>query len=321
MQNNYFFKKHRLKIFIFLAFLSLFTRIINLSFVNKVIFDEVHFGKFITQYLRNEYFFDIHPPLGKLLLSGIAKLTKLNPATNFSSIGLVFPPTTPIAALRFLPALMGALLIPLIFLFAEILIRSPRAGLIASTIILFDNAFVVQSRLISLDMLMLFFIILTLYSYLRSKPTYKPFWLFLSGISGGLAGSTKWIGLTGLAIVYVLLIIEYISIRNSCDKLSLKRLCLLIFTLIFIPFIIYYTIFVIHFKLLNKPGEGNAFMSKEFNASFYGDKIKRGPSLFKKFIELKRPIVGEAYYQRMLDFHSGLLNPISTEKIGLWKKE
>jgi len=42
---------------------------------------------------------------------------------------------------------------------------------------------------------------------------------------------------------------------------------------------------------------------------------------YKKFIELKRPIVGEAYYQRMLDFHSGLLNPISTEKIGLWKKE
>lgn len=31
---------------------------------------------------------------------------------------------------------------------------------------------------------------------------------------------------------------------------------------------------------------------------------------YKKFIELKRPIVGEAYYQRMLDFHSGLLNPI-----------
>jgi hypothetical protein len=42
---------------------------------------------------------------------------------------------------------------------------------------------------------------------------------------------------------------------------------------------------------------------------------------YKKFIEYKRPIVGEDYYQRMIDFHSGLLKPISKDKIGLWKKE
>ncbi len=42
---------------------------------------------------------------------------------------------------------------------------------------------------------------------------------------------------------------------------------------------------------------------------------------YKRFIELKRPAVGEAYYQKMLDFHSGLLKPISKDKIGLWQKE
>lgn len=41
---------------------------------------------------------------------------------------------------------------------------------------------------------------------------------------------------------------------------------------------------------------------------------------YRKFLEIKRPLIGEAFYQRTLDFHSGLLKPISTDKIGLWKQ-
>lgn len=50
-------------------------------------FDEVHFGAFAGQYIRREYYFDVHPPLAKMLNALSAWLAGFNGDFGFENIG------------------------------------------------------------------------------------------------------------------------------------------------------------------------------------------------------------------------------------------
>ncbi|GIV26784.1 MAG: hypothetical protein KatS3mg027_0598 [Bacteroidia bacterium] len=80
-------------------------------------------------------------------------------------------------------------------------------------------------------------------------------------------------------------------------------------------------ILVIHYEDLMKSTAEVIRKTCHFLEVNYFPEMLNYQETYRKFIELKRPLVGEEYYKRTLDFHSGLLKPISTEKIGIWKKE
>jgi dolichyl-phosphate-mannose-protein mannosyltransferase len=96
--------------------LSFATRLYKIATPDQVVFDEVHFGKFASYYLRRTYFFDVHPPLGKMLLAGVGWLMGYDGSFLFDNIGDSYVENkVPYVAYRLFTATCGALTVPLIF--------------------------------------------------------------------------------------------------------------------------------------------------------------------------------------------------------------
>jgi dolichyl-phosphate-mannose-protein mannosyltransferase len=256
---------------------------------NETVFDEVHFGKFISGYFTHEYFFDIHPPLGKLLISGMGYLAGFQPGFSFAEIGQKFPDNTYLW-LRLLPTLAGVLL-PLIFFFLVLRLGLSRiAAFSAAMLVVFENAILVQSRFILLDSFLLLFGFSALLAYFKYAQENKILYLFLSGVLAALSLSVKWTGVTFLTLIIILEIIRLVKEKNGLFLLR-NLMALLI-----LPFAIYFSIFAIHLGLLTKSGPGDAFMSLGFQKTLAGSTVNaegyRPLGLMAKFVELNLKMYG-----------------------------
>ena len=250
--------------------LGLATHFLFFGHPNQTVFDEVHFGKFVSGYYTHEYYFDIHPPLGKLLIAGFGKLFDFRPEFSFAEIGDEFPDSK-YMALRFLPSLAGSLLPAIIFLLASQLGFSRRSAFVAGILIALENGLLVQTRFMLMDGFLLLFGFLSLLFYFKSRSSLmaNSYWL-LAALFAGLAASIKWTGLTFLAVI---VIIEAVKIWRE-KKFS--PITSAVAKLLVIPFAVYFSVFALHFALLDKPGPGDAYMSQEFHEK----------NVLKKFVEL-----------------------------------
>lgn len=289
-------------LFAILAALAFTVHFAFLDCPNQTIFDEVYFGKFAAAYFSHEYYFDIHPPLGKLIIAAWAKLANFNLVFGFDKIGeaansqLFF-------TLRFLPAFFGSLFVLLFSWFAYLATKSKRVALIAGALILLDNAFLVQSKIIAIDIFLLFFEILTFCFFLlcQKQKSFGAKWLAflaLAGIGFGLTISIKWTGLAAGGIIAIILsakifskkIAEWLSPENYAVSkiIRLKEAIASILVISIVGFVVYLIPFYIHFNLLAKSGPGGAFMSASFQSELKNG-IENTPnplSFWKKFKEL-----------------------------------
>ena len=67
--------------------LTLWTRFHKVDQPAWVCWDETHFGKMGSWYINRTFFFDVHPPLGKMLIGAVGHLTGYNGTFPFDKPG------------------------------------------------------------------------------------------------------------------------------------------------------------------------------------------------------------------------------------------
>src|SRR3989344_2684401 len=126
-----------------LTVISILMHFLFLNYPAQVVFDEVWFGRYASAYFTHEYYFDLHPPLGKLLIAGVAKLSGFQGGFDFDHIGETFN-TGYIVMMRFLPALLGSIIPLLIYLLLKKMGCSKKTAFFGAFLIVFDNALLTQ---------------------------------------------------------------------------------------------------------------------------------------------------------------------------------
>ncbi|ODQ64120.1 PMT-domain-containing protein [Nadsonia fulvescens var. elongata DSM 6958] len=264
-----------------LAFVSRFYRI---TYPSQVVFDEVHFGKFASYYLQRTYFFDLHPPFAKLMIAAVGYLVGYNGDFKFDNIGESYiTNNVPYVAYRSLPAILGSLTVPIVFLTMKESGFSLPASILSACLILFDNAHVGETRLILLDAALIISVALSIYCYVRfSKLRDQVFsygwwkWLVLTGISLSCVISTKYVGVFTFVTIGLAVSIDLWNLLDIRKGLTLKEFSrhfvARTLALIVLPFCIFLFWFWVHFAILTKSGPGDSFMSPEFQETL-GDNI------------------------------------------------
>ncbi|KAI0050961.1 glycosyltransferase family 39 protein [Auriscalpium vulgare] len=259
-------------------------RFYKINHPDQVVFDEVHFGKFAAYYILREYYFDVHPPFAKLLFGFAGWFVGFDGHFSFENIGDNYTENhVPYVGMRALPAILGSLTVPVVY---AIMKESGYGTVIAAfsaSIVLFDNAHVAQSRLILLDATLVFFMSLTIYSYVRfRKLRYVSFspewwgWLLATGVFMACTWGSKVNGiLTVLAIGAAVLVDlwDLLDIRQTGHTMDnfTRHFAARAFGLILVPLIVYLSFFWVHFAILVKSGPGDTFMSPQFQESLTGN--------------------------------------------------
>lgn len=246
--------------------------------------DETHFGKMGSWYINRTFFFDVHPPLGKMLIGLSGALTGYNGTYPFEKPGDKYNGTA-YEGMRIFCTTLGALIVPMSFDTVHEMTRSVHAALLSASYILFDVGLITLNQYILLDPILLFFMSASVWGMVKVRKCTVAnqsfqlnwwFWLFFTGSM--LAGtiSVKFVGL------FVVLLAGLYTVDDLWTELgdlakpvlsTVKQLLGRAVALIAWPVFLYLLFFFIHLSVLNRTGNGDGFYSSAFQSRLIGNSL------------------------------------------------
>jgi dolichyl-phosphate-mannose-protein mannosyltransferase len=258
-------------------------RVYKIYLPTSVVFDEVHFGGFATKYIKGKFFMDVHPPLAKMLIALTGWLAGFDGSFDFKEIGKDYiEPGVPYVAMRMFPAICGILAVPCMYFTLKAVGCRTATSAMGAGLVIFENGLLTQARLILLDSPLVFGTAFTALAFnaftnqheLGPKKAFSLswwFWLLMTGLGLGITVSIKWVGLFTIAWVGSLTLVQLWVLlgdnKNVTMNIWFKHLMARVLSLIVLPATFYMAMFAIHFLCLSNPGDGDGFMSSEFQAT------------------------------------------------------
>ena len=246
------------------------------SYYTGMYFDELYHGRTAYEHLHNlSPYENSHPPLGKILIM----------------LGVWAFGMTPFGW-RVVGALFGIGMLPILYAFGKRIFKNSNYALVLTTLFAFDFMHFTQTRIATIDVYSVFFILLMyyyMYQYITMnffadglKKTLKP--LALSGLFFGIGAACKWTSIyagAGLALLLfgslIARYLDYVQVNardNDADKarvkefwpLAIKTLAWCVLFFIVIPVAIYFASYTPYFiyEAGQNPGYGIAGMKDTF---------------------------------------------------------
>lgn len=260
-----------------LAGVAVLTRFIWLTRPRSIVFDEVYFRDAALRYKDSSFYFDPHPPLGKLILAGWGWLVGVDAEHSAPECtpgnGVTCPPVPPLSqdpavALRVIPALAGAALIVVFYYFLRELGTGRKVATLGASLLLLDNALTLESRLILLDSMLLCFGMAACTVFLAARrSTGRRHWVLLviAAVLGGMCISIK---ITGACVFGFIGIIGLFTTIEG--RVSWRRWIPQTGVLLVIPAVVFLGSYVVHDSMLHNSGDGDRFMNEQFQSTLRG---------------------------------------------------
>lgn len=255
-------------------------RAFRLTKISSVIFDEVHYFNFTNYILRREYFFDVNPVFGKLIIAFIANLFGYDGTVKNVELGQKIAAHQAFAG-RISSVIFGSLTIPVFYRVCRLLHLSIPGSVLGSLFILLDCMHIIQSRIIMVDSALVFFSCLSLLFALylwnaknvvvikRGSVTVRDaasvaIFLVFTGICCGLAVSVRW---TAFAAPLLIFTISMFGVGPFCLEPLNELELLVLYGSAFLAYCGSFAVFLWH---VNQTGPGDNFMSEEFQRCIHG---------------------------------------------------